>query len=885
MKLFIGGLIGLMLSVSVDAEPLLKGQVRLSSGQSAADIQVRLFDLTDLRRFVGTKTDEAGYFALPLKMFSMNRGTALPTNFALGQNYPNPFNPSTVIPYQIPASSHVRLEVFNLLGQRLATLVDAERSAGAHTAQWDATDAAGRAVGAGVYIYRLSGSGVSVSRRMVLVDGQAGIPAVGVTTQGRVQSAVEGSVEADGSVYGLVVSGQGLVPYVDPTFRIGADEVAIVIEPYDGTPRMKITTSEILGDVDGNGRVDIIDALLVAMYSVDSSIPADHIPNIALGDVDADGDIDFTDAYLIGTYSVNPLDPMLPPGIGQAAPTSVEPDTALSHMYWADANPDKIQRANLDGSNIKDLLPGLESPVGMALDVTGGKMYWTDRDAGVVQRTNLDGSTTEILITGLETPIGIALDGDEGKIYWTDRDAGVVQRANLDGSNVETLVTGVRGSEGIALDVAGGKMYWTNAVSYKIQRANLDGSNIETLITGLETPVGIALDGDGGKIYWTDRDAGVVQRANLDGSNVETLITGVRGSEGIALDVIGGKICWADAGSDVPGTGKIQRANLDGSNIETLITGLETPVGIALDGDRGKIYWTDAGSVDALTGDKIPGTGAVQRANLDGSNIETIVTELKAPNTLARIVLSGRVVAPFGIALDMDGGKIYWMNEFRGMLPRAKIQRANLDGSNIETLVTRLISPFGITLDGDGGKIYWTDANGTIQRANLDGSNIKTLVPGVLGVASLGIALDLAEGRMYWTDVNESPSGTGAIQRANLDGSNIETLVTELETPVGIALDGNGGKMYWTNAGSVDVFGNKIPGTGAIQRANLDGSNIETLVTEQEAPFGIALDVDGDQLYWTDAGTGAIQRANLDGSNIETLVTGLKAPTSIVIAP
>ena len=774
MKLFLGGLVGLMLSVSVDADPLLEGRVRLSSGQPAARVKVQLFDLTDLRRFAGTTTDEAGHFALPLQMFSMDRGTALPTNFALGQNYPNPFNPSTVIPYQIPAPAHVRLEVFNLLGQRLATLVDGVRSAGAHTVQWDATDAAGRAVGAGVYIYRLSGGGVSVSRRMVLVDGQAGIPAVGVTTQGRVQSAVEGSVEADGSVYGLVVSGQGLVPYMDPTFRIGADEVAIVIEPYDGTPRMKITTSEILGDVDGNGRVDIIDALLVAMYSVDSSIPADHIPNIALGDVDADGDIDFTDAYLIGTYSVNPLDPMLPPGIGQAAPTSVEPDTALSHMYWADANPDKIQRANLDGSNIKDLLPGLESPVGIALDVTGGKMYWTDRDAGVVQRTNLDGSNTETLITGLETPIGIALNVDEGKIYWTDRGAGVVQRANLDGSNVETLITGVRGSEGIALDVAGGKMYWTNAVSYKIQRANLDGSNIETLITGLETPVGIALDGDGGKIYWTDRGTGVVQRANLDGSNIETLVTGVRGSEGIALDVIGGKICWADAGSDVPGTGKIQRANLDGSNIETLVTGLETPVGIALNGDGGKIYWTDAGSVDALTGDKILGTGAVQRANLDGSNIETLVTELKAPNTLARIVLSGRVVAPFGIALDMDGGKIYWMNEFRGMLPRAKIQRANLDGSNIETLVTRLISPFGITLDVDGGKIYWTDANGTIQRANLDGSNIKTLVPGVLGVASLGIALDLAEGRMYWTDVNESPSGTGAIQRANLDGPTLK---------------------------------------------------------------------------------------------------------------
>ena len=178
MKSLIGSLIGLVLSVSAGAEPLLEGRVRLLSGEPAVGVQVRLFDLTDLR-FVGATTDEIGHFTLSLQAFSAARGTALPTDFALGQNYPNPFNPSTMIPYQLPAAGHVRLDVFNMLGQRLATLVDGERSAGVHTAQWDATDAAGRAVGAGVYIYRFSSGGVSVSRRMVLVDGQAGIPAAG----------------------------------------------------------------------------------------------------------------------------------------------------------------------------------------------------------------------------------------------------------------------------------------------------------------------------------------------------------------------------------------------------------------------------------------------------------------------------------------------------------------------------------------------------------------------------------------------------------------------------------------------------------------------------------------------------------------------------------
>ena len=175
MQPFIACLIGLVLSVCVGAEPLVEGRIRLSSGLPAAGVQVRLFDLSDLRQSVGTTTDATGYFALSLRTLSGGRSAALPTDFALEQNYPNPFNPSTLIPYQLPAAGPVRLEVFNMLGQRVAKLVDGERSAGAHTARWDGTDAAGRAVGAGVYIYRLSSGGMTMSRRMVLIDGQAGV--------------------------------------------------------------------------------------------------------------------------------------------------------------------------------------------------------------------------------------------------------------------------------------------------------------------------------------------------------------------------------------------------------------------------------------------------------------------------------------------------------------------------------------------------------------------------------------------------------------------------------------------------------------------------------------------------------------------------------------
>ena len=181
---------------------------------------------------------------------------------------------------------------------------------------------------------------------------------------------------------------------------------------------------------------------------------------------------------------------------------------------------------------------------------------------------------------------------------------------------------------------------------------------------------------------------------------------------------------------------------------------------------------------------------------------------------------------------------MWWVARCIGqIISRKKIQRANLDGSNVQDLVTRtqgLGDPFGIALDVVGGKMYWTD-NGTekIQRANLDGSNIEDLVTQGLEYP-LDIALDVEGGKMYWTD-----SGTDKIQRANLDGSNIEDLVTQgLDDPTGIALDVGGGKMYWTDSG-----------TDKIQRANLDGSNVEDLVTQGlEAPDGIALGIPAQTL-------------------------------------
>ena len=570
-------MVGLALAAPAAAQPLVQGWVRLASGEPVAAVQVLVFDLTDLQGgpVARTTTDGSGRFALP------PLGEGLPQSFSLGPNYPNPFNPSTIIPYQLPAAAPVRLEVFNLLGQRIATLVDRQQPAGFHTAAWNANNAAGQAVAAGVYLYRLQAGDQQQTKRMVLIDGQAGVAGAGAWTPASTPAA-----EA-APRYGLVVTGAGVEAWADADFhpRPGDGALAIVVEAADRAPRGKVLTGGILGDVNGDGRVDFFDALLVALYSVDPSLVLPNDGSISLGDVNADGRVDLTDAHLIAAYLNDPSDPSLPPGIGHPAQGASAP---VTHIYWTDAEAGKIQRANLDGSSIQDLVTGLTGAYGIALDVVGRKVYWTDWSTRKIQRANLDGSNVQNFGTG---PLAhsIALDAAEGMIYWTDWRAYEIQRANLvDGSNTQDLVTGLTGPTGIALDAAGGTIYWMDwdrrpEGMGKIQRASLDGSGIQDLVRGLNVPMGIALDMAGGKIYWTDWGTRRIQRANLDGSNVENLVViGLTGPYGITLDVAGEQIYWTD-----PSAGKIQRANLDGSNIQDLVTGLTNPTGIALGGNGG----------------------------------------------------------------------------------------------------------------------------------------------------------------------------------------------------------------------------------------------------------------------------------------------------------
>ncbi len=159
--------------------------VNVTSNPGAQDLWGTLADLVDANlhivygthNYLGDLTNAAGaaldhyYLAVPKTSIPLvggrvddRPGAGVPNSFVLQQNHPNPFNPSTAITFSLPASVNVTLEVYNMVGQKVATLVDGKLAAGDHTVNWNAQE-----VPSGVYFYKLEATNFSQTRKMVLM--------------------------------------------------------------------------------------------------------------------------------------------------------------------------------------------------------------------------------------------------------------------------------------------------------------------------------------------------------------------------------------------------------------------------------------------------------------------------------------------------------------------------------------------------------------------------------------------------------------------------------------------------------------------------------------------------------------------------------------------
>ncbi|RME21535.1 MAG: T9SS C-terminal target domain-containing protein [Candidatus Zixiibacteriota bacterium] len=125
-------------------------------------------DLVILQKQAGRLTILSGTSDVPVAVGD-DDGPLVPLSYTLGQNYPNPFNPTTRIRFTLPHATSVQLQVFNILGQRVTSLVDDVLPAGEHVVTWDGTNRAGKRVASGIYFYRLVTGDFVQTKKMLLL--------------------------------------------------------------------------------------------------------------------------------------------------------------------------------------------------------------------------------------------------------------------------------------------------------------------------------------------------------------------------------------------------------------------------------------------------------------------------------------------------------------------------------------------------------------------------------------------------------------------------------------------------------------------------------------------------------------------------------------------
>ncbi|MDR9408740.1 MAG: hypothetical protein RI573_07840, partial [Balneolaceae bacterium] len=240
------------------------------------------------------------------------------------------------------------------------------------------------------------------------------------------------------------------------------------------------------------------------------------------------------------------------------------------------------------------------------------------------------------------------------------------------------------------------------------------------------------------------------------------------------------------------------------------VEGAVTPWGVSADSDENKVYWSNVTE------------GSIRRANTDGTNSETVLTELDVPR---------------GVAVDAGSNKLFWA-EAGSSSPAIRGVDLGTENAAVEDIVTTGVSsPYHIALDSESQHIYWVD-NAVdakhIKRASYDGTTVETVISEVKQVS--GITLDVAGDRIFWGDFEDdkiySASTTGV-------DSNIQTVHTMSEeaSPWALQFDPEAERLLWSdyltgtlnqlvlNTGTVTNVSSSAPSVSGISTYTLSGQN------------------------------------------------------------
>jgi uncharacterized protein (TIGR02145 family) len=235
----------LMLVQTLFAQIVIQGTVTdngaeyLGNGaEPVSSALVRFIDQADSNRSFSSYTNEQGQYSVQITGVE-NISLQKFNGFRLLQNYPNPFNPSTVIRYEIPQPSHVKIKVFNVLGQSVKNLLD-DFQYGSGSVVWTATDNHNHGVPAGLYIYSMTAGDVRINKKMLLIDGHMGGVATATTfSSAQINSDQNFLNKQLSDKYTLRITGNDIETYEQENISLDGDFLDVAV-------------NRTVTDIDGN---------------------------------------------------------------------------------------------------------------------------------------------------------------------------------------------------------------------------------------------------------------------------------------------------------------------------------------------------------------------------------------------------------------------------------------------------------------------------------------------------------------------------------------------------------------------------------------------------------------------------------------------------------
>ncbi|XP_063833945.1 prolow-density lipoprotein receptor-related protein 1-like [Ostrinia nubilalis] len=544
---------------------------------------------------------------------------------------------------------------------------------------------------------------------------------------------------------------------------------------------------------------------------------------------------------------------------------------APPRLFWTDVVDDKIYSGTLHGTSLSGIEvvveQGLWTVEGIAVDWVAENLYWVESGLHQIEVARLDGRWRRTLLSGdMDSPRAIAVDPRVGYLFWSDWDAAAarIERASLAGRGRRVLVRvgplgGGAWPNGIALDHLAHRLYWIDA--RQAARAGRVGP-----LGGGAWPNGIALDHLAHRLYWIDARSDAIHTTTYDGTGYQEVLRGHAAlSHPFAVTLFESHVYWTDWRSNsVVRADKwrgghvavVQRTLTQPFDLKVIHPSRQPPAAsnpCAGNGNCSHLCLIDAPAARVCA---CPHLMRLAPDNVTCEVHEKVILiarreEIRGVDwdepalALAPAITAPHLRAPAHLATLAADGAVLWADTEPALALAPAITAPHLRApAHLATLAA-------------DGAVLWADTEtGEIKRANIRGGAAATLVEGA-GDGGAGVALAVCARLLYY-------AAPGALLAADARGRRAARLLTLRGNVTALACDPIRGQLYWAIGAGASERIETADGAGGNQRELLRAPHVAGV-------SGLAVDADGNRLYWINTGTATIQYLDLDHMNVTTL--------------